>query len=83
MSFLEVSRRLQNENSSNDFIDIAKEAVNTFPVNEDFGIALDALPELIAKLEQKMRESAKELDFEQAANLRDRINKLRHKLLGN
>jgi excinuclease ABC subunit B len=29
-----------------------------------------------------MKESAKKLDFEEAANLRDRIKKLRQKLVG-
>ena len=46
------------------------------------GLALDALPELIDQLELKMKESAKKLDFEEAANLRDRIKKLRQKLVG-
>ena len=45
-------------------------------------MALDALPELIDQLEIKMKESAKKLDFEEAANLRDRIKKLRQKLVG-
>ena len=45
------------------------------------GLALDALPELIDQLELKMKESAKKLDFEEAANLRDRIKKLRQKLV--
>jgi excinuclease ABC subunit B len=44
-------------------------------------LALDALPELIDQLELKMKESAKKLDFEEAANLRDRIKKLRQKLI--
>ena len=46
------------------------------------GEALEALPELINQLEQKMKEAAKRLDFEDAANLRDRIKKLRLKLCG-
>jgi Helicase subunit of the DNA excision repair complex len=46
------------------------------------GMALDALPELIEQLEAKMKEAAKKLDFEEAANLRDRIKQLRHKLVG-
>ena len=37
---------------------------------------------LIDQLELKMKESAKKLDFEEAANLRDRIKKLRQKLVG-
>ena len=46
------------------------------------GMALDALPELIDQLEVKMKDAAKKLDFEEAANLRDRIKKLRQKLVG-
>ena len=44
---------------------------------------LEEMPELIEKLELKMKEAAKELNFEEAANLRDRIKKLRHKLSRN
>ena len=48
----------------------------------DSGLSLDSLPELIEKLEFKMKETAKDLDFEKAAILRDRIKKLRHRLIG-
>jgi len=41
------------------------------------------LPDLIEKLEIKMKDAAKELTFEEAANLRDRIKKLRQKLARN
>ena len=44
---------------------------------------LDELPSLIDKLENKMKDAAKELNFEEAANLRDRIKKLRQKLSRN
>ena len=44
---------------------------------EDAGLALENLPELIDKLERNMKLAAKNLDFEEAANLRDRITKLR------
>ena len=50
--------------------------------NDSDGMALDALPELIDQLEVKMKDAAKKLDFEEAANLRDRIKKLRQKLVG-
>ena len=43
---------------------------------------LEALPELITQLEEKMKTAAKNLDFEEAANLRDRIKQLRQKLVG-
>ena len=45
-------------------------------------MALEALPELIDQLESKMKDAAKKLDFEEAANLRDQIKKLRMKLSG-
>jgi excinuclease ABC subunit B len=45
-------------------------------------VPLDALPELILELEDKMKAAAKNLEFEEAANLRDRIKKLRQKLVG-
>ena len=43
---------------------------------------LEALPELIDQLEAKMKEAAKKLDFEEAANLRDRVKQLRQKMAG-
>ena len=45
-------------------------------------VPLDSLPELIQQLEDKMKSAAKNLDFEEAANLRDRIKGLRQKLVG-
>jgi excinuclease ABC subunit B len=45
-------------------------------------VPLDALPELIQQLEDKMKAAAKNLEFEEAANLRDRIKGLRQKLVG-
>ena len=48
----------------------------------DAGMALEALPELIDQLEAKMKQEAKKLDFEKAANLRDRVKKLRQKMFG-
>ncbi len=41
------------------------------------------MPDLIDKLENKMKDAAKELNFEEAASLRDRIKKLRQKLSRN
>ncbi len=82
LSFLELSRRLQEEDSNNDFIHIAGKAVDELRKSNDIGLALDALPELIDQLEKKMQNAAKELNFEEAASLRDRIKKLRDKLIG-
>ncbi len=71
LAFLEISRRL-----SDDQLEQASEqAVH----NE---IPLDSLPELIQQLEEKMKVAAKNLDFEEAAQLRDRIKGLRQKLVG-
>ena len=50
--------------------------------DSDSGVSLESLPELIEKLESKMKIKAKDLDFEKAAILRDRIKKLRHRLVG-
>ena len=46
------------------------------------GLALEVLPELIEQLELRMKDAAKKLDFEEAANLRDRIKQLRQKMAG-
>jgi excinuclease ABC subunit B len=71
LSFLELSRRLSD--------DQLEEAAEQAEQNE---VPLDALPELIRQLEEKMKAAAKGLEFEEAANLRDRIKNLRHKLVG-
>lgn len=71
LAFLEISRRL-----SDDQLEQASEqAVH----NE---VPLDSLPELIQQLEEKMKAAAKNLEFEEAAQLRDRIKNLRQKLVG-
>ncbi len=71
LSFLELSRRL-----TDDQLEVAAEQA------EQNEVPLDALPELITQLEEKMKAAAKSLEFEEAANLRDRIKNLRHKLVG-
>ncbi|PLS69789.1 MAG: excinuclease ABC subunit B [Cyanobacteria bacterium M5B4] len=68
LEFLSVSRRLNEQQIE-------------YVVNNSQDIALDELPELIEKLEQQMKEAAKKQEFEQAAVLRDRIKKLRDRLL--
>ena len=71
LAFLEVSRRLND-----DQLEQASEQA------EHNDVPLDSLPELIQQLEDKMKAAAKNLDFEEAANLRDRIKNLRQKLVG-
>ncbi|MEB3255429.1 MAG: excinuclease ABC subunit UvrB [Synechococcaceae cyanobacterium] len=71
LAFLEVSRRLSEEQ--------LEEAVEQASHDE---VPLDALPELISQLEERMKTAAKNLEFEEAANLRDRIKGLRQKLVG-
>ena len=69
LSFLEVSRRLNAQELA-----IVDEQVDDLP--------LDALPDLIVQLESQMKDSAKNLEFEEAAKFRDRIKRLRDRLLG-
>ena len=71
LSFLEVSRRIGEESPGEAVEPAGREAV-----------PLDALPELIIQLEERMKAAAKNLEFEEAANLRDRIKGLRQKLVG-
>jgi len=71
LAFLEISRRL-----SDDQLEQASEQA------EHNEVPLDSLPELIQQLEEKMKSAAKNLEFEEAANLRDRIKGLRQKLVG-
>ena len=82
LSFLELSRRLRKDGADDDLVQIAGRAVDALDSDCDAGLALEALPELIDQLEMKMKAAAKQLDFEEAANLRDRIKQLRKKLVG-
>jgi excinuclease ABC subunit B len=45
-------------------------------------LPLEDIPMLIQKLEAQMKEAAKNLEFEEAGKLRDRIKQLREKLIG-
>ena len=71
LAFLEVSRRLNDEQ--------LEEATDQAVHNE---VPLESLPELITQLEERMRDAAKNLEYERAASLRDRIKTLRQKLVG-
>jgi excinuclease ABC subunit B len=46
-------------------------------------LTLEQIPDVIVQLEAEMKIAAKELEFEKAATLRDRIKQLRSKLVGN
>ncbi|OUW49052.1 MAG: excinuclease ABC subunit B [Synechococcus sp. TMED187] len=81
LSFLELSRKLKSDGPDADLVKVAGKAVKAIEDDVD-GMALDALPELIDQLELRMKDAAKKLDFEEAANLRDRIKQLRQKLVG-
>ena len=63
-------------------VQIVGQAAQALQNDPDSGLALEALPELIDQLEAKMKESAKNLDFEEAANLRDRVKQLRQRMAG-
>jgi excinuclease ABC subunit B len=69
LAFLDISRRLNSEQ-----LEEIYEQSDELP--------LEKIPELIEQLEVKMKEAAKNLEFEEAAKHRDRIKKLRDKLLG-
>ncbi len=62
--------------SVRDIIDLSNNESKEFDINEKQLTKLQRM-ELIAKLEQQMKEAAKMLEFEYAAQLRDRIIKLR------
>ncbi|MEO1132358.1 MAG: excinuclease ABC subunit UvrB [Cyanobacteria bacterium J06639_1] len=69
LSFLSISRKLSDRE-----LDTAFEQSDQIP--------LEDIPELIQQLELKMKGAAKDLDFETAADYRDKIKKLRQRLLG-
>ena len=71
LAFLEVSRKL-NDEQLDEAVEEAKQDA----------VPLENLPELIQQLEERMKGAASKLDFEEAANLRDRIKQLRQKLIG-
>ena len=83
LSFLELSRKLDSGGLSKDLINIVNNKTDAILNSTDHQCLLEELPDLIEKLEIKMKDAAKELNFEEAANLRDRIKKLRQKLARN
>ncbi|MBO6959805.1 MAG: excinuclease ABC subunit UvrB [Prochlorococcus marinus CUG1438] len=83
LSFLELSRKLDASGLSKDLINIVNNKTDAILNTNDNQYLLEELPDLIDKLEIKMKDAAKDLNFEEAANLRDRIKKLRQKLARN
>ncbi|MGB3691581.1 MAG: excinuclease ABC subunit UvrB [Spirulinaceae cyanobacterium] len=69
LAYLDISRKLN-----------AQELEVITQKTED--IPLEKVPELIEQLEDQMKAAAKNLEFEKAAEFRDRIKNLRDKLVG-
>ncbi|MEM1367181.1 MAG: excinuclease ABC subunit UvrB [Cyanobacteria bacterium P01_H01_bin.15] len=69
LAFLDISRRLNSE-----------ELETVYEQVDD--ISLEQIPQLVTQLEAQMVEAAKNLEFEQAAKLRDRVKYLRDKMVG-
>ncbi len=69
LAYLDVSRRLN-----------AQELEQVYIQADD--VPLENIPELIKQLEAQMKESAKKMEFEEAAKYRDKIKHLRDKLTG-
>ena len=69
LAYLDISRRLNAEQLEEVY-------------EKSYDLPLEKIPDLIEQLEAKMKEAAKNLEFEEAAKYRDRILKLRDRLLG-
>ena len=69
LAFLDISRRLNSEQLEQIY-------------QQSDELPLEKIPDVIEQLEAKMKDAAKALEFEEAAKYRDRILKLRDKLLG-
>lgn len=69
LAFLEISRRLNTQ-----------ELEEVYEHSAD--LPLEDIPALITQLEARMKDAAKNLEFEEAAKYRDRIKHLRDKLTG-
>ena len=57
---MELSRRLNKDGNTDDFVDIADKLIKHSFKDSDSGLSLDALPELIEQLESKMKKTAKD-----------------------
>jgi len=83
LSFLELSRKLETSEFSKEIINLVNNKTDDILSSKDDICLLEEMPDLIEKLESKMKNAASDLNFEEAANLRDRIKKLRQKLARN
>ena len=83
LSFLELSRKLESGGFSKELMNIVSDKTDEIINYQGDQCLLEEMPDLIEKLEVKMKTAASELNFEEAANLRDRIKKLRQKLSRN
>jgi len=83
LSFLELSRKLDAGGLSKDLVNIVNNKTDDILEAANQHSLLEEMPDLIERLENKMKEAASELNFEEAANLRDRIKRLRQKLSRN
>ena len=81
LNFLELSRKLKQDGPDADLVELVDKTARAMDDDPSAGVALEALPELIDQLESNNKEAAKKLDFEEAANLRDRVKQLRQKML--
>jgi excinuclease ABC subunit B len=70
LQFLDFSRRLNTQQ------------IETVIAHVD-ELSLEQIPDAIVQLEVEMKKAAKDLEFEKAATIRDRIKQLRGKLVGN
>ncbi|BEV35468.1 excinuclease ABC subunit UvrB [Synechococcus sp. M16CYN] len=82
LSSLELSRKLKQDSSDADLVEMASKTAQVLNNDFDTVSALEALPELIDQLESKMKDAAKRLDFEEASTLRDQVKRLRRKMAG-
>lgn len=68
LEYLDISRKLNNQELEQVYTEIEE-------------ITLDKIPNLIKQFEEEMKKAAKDLEFEKAAEYRDKIKHLRSKLL--
>lgn len=63
-------------------MEVVGKAAKALENDPNAGLAFEALPELINQLGVTIEEEAQKFDFEEAANLRDRVKQLRLRMAG-